>query len=82
VNYGGPNGFHALVEAAHNLGIDVVYNHLGPNDLDLRVFDGWNQNNLGGIYFYNDARCATPWGQRVQTTAAARCASSCATTAF
>jgi len=29
VNYGGPNGFHALVEAAHNLGIDVVYNHLG-----------------------------------------------------
>ena len=65
VNYGGPKGFHALVEAAHALGIavifDVVYNHLGPNDLDLWVFDGWSQNNLGGIYFYNDARCATPW---------------------
>src|SRR5690348_14706962 len=31
VNYGGPNGFHALVEAAHAQGIavifDVVYNH-------------------------------------------------------
>jgi hypothetical protein len=23
VNYGGPNGFHALVEAAHNLGIGI-----------------------------------------------------------
>ena len=66
VNYGGPNGFHALVEAAHNLRIavvfDVVYNHLGPNDLDLWVFDGWSQNNLGGIYFYNDTRCVTLWG--------------------
>ena len=66
VNYGGPDGLHALVGAAHDQGIavifDVVYNHLGPNDLDLWMFDGWTQNNLGGIYFYNDWRCATPWG--------------------
>jgi 1,4-alpha-glucan branching enzyme len=65
-NYGGPAGFQALVDAAHDQGIaiiyDVVYNHLGPNDLDLWQFDGWNQNGEGGIYFYNDWRRGTPWG--------------------
>ena len=35
--------------------LDVVYNHFGPSDLDLWRFDGWSENGLGGIYFYNDA---------------------------
>src|SRR5438045_1142817 len=68
-SYGGPNGFRRLVDAAHARGIavifDVVYNHLGPDDLDLWKFDGWSpsgRDDEGGIYFYNDWRNATPWG--------------------
>lgn len=64
--YGGPDGFKRFVKAAHALGIavilDVVYNHLGPSDLDLWRFDGWSENDKGGIYFYNDWRSNTPWG--------------------
>jgi 1,4-alpha-glucan branching enzyme len=64
--YGGPEAFQALVKAAHEHGIavvlDVVYNHFGPGDLALWQYDGWNQNNLGGIYFYNDWKAKTPWG--------------------
>jgi 1,4-alpha-glucan branching enzyme len=64
--YGGPEGLRAFVEAAHAAGIavilDVVYNHFGPSDLDLWQFDGWNENDMGGIYFYNDWRAETPWG--------------------
>ena len=41
---------------------DVVYNHFGPSDLDLWQFDGWRENDRGGIYFYNDHRAETPWG--------------------
>ena len=65
-DYGGPDGFAKLVDAAHGHGIavimDVVYNHLGPSDVDLWQFDGWHENDKGGIYFYNDHRSATPWG--------------------
>jgi 1,4-alpha-glucan branching enzyme len=65
-SYGGPNGFKEFVKAAHRLGLgvvlDVVYNHFGPSDLDLWQFDGWSENGLGGIYFYNDWRSETPWG--------------------
>lgn len=65
--YGGPDGLQAFVKAAHEHGIavilDVVYNHFGPSDLALWQFDGWNENGLGGIYFYNDWRAETPWGQ-------------------
>ena len=42
--------------------VDVVYNHLGPSDLDLWRFDGWAEGEWGGIYFYNDERAVTPWG--------------------
>ena len=42
--------------------LDVVYNHFGPSDLDLWRFDGWSENDGGGIYFYNDWRRETPWG--------------------
>jgi len=65
-DYGGPEGLAELVKQAHNAGIgvvmDVVYNHFGPSDVDLWQFDGWSENDKGGIYFYNDHRSATPWG--------------------
>ena len=64
--YGGADAFKALVKAAHEKGIavilDVVYNHFGPTDMDIWQFDGWNENDMGGIYFYNDWRATTPWG--------------------
>lgn len=64
--YGGPNAFKDFVRAAHASGfaviLDVVYNHFGPSDLDLWRFDGWRENDKGGIYFYNDHRSDTPWG--------------------
>ncbi|NJB85097.1 1,4-alpha-glucan branching enzyme [Lewinella marina] len=64
--YGGPDGLKRLVRAAHREGIavvlDVVYNHFGPSDLSLWQFDGWYENDKGGIYFYNDWRSSTPWG--------------------
>jgi 1,4-alpha-glucan branching enzyme len=66
--YGGRLEFLEFVKAAHKRGIgvilDVVYNHLGPSaSMDLWQFDGWSQNGKGGIYFYNDWRAETPWGE-------------------
>ena len=59
-SYGGPNGLRRLVDAAHQHGIaviyDVVYNHFGPNDLDLWRFDGWSEGDWGGIYRQRRAR--------------------------
>jgi 1,4-alpha-glucan branching enzyme len=67
ISYGGPLAFKQFIKRAHQEGIavilDVVYNHLGPSDLDLWQFDGWRENNRGGIYFYNDDRANTPWGE-------------------
>jgi 1,4-alpha-glucan branching enzyme len=64
--YGGVKGLKTFVREAHKRGIavliDVVYNHFGPTDMDLWQFDGWHENDKGGIYFYNDWRCQTPWG--------------------
>jgi len=64
--YGGPDAFKRFIKAAHEHGVavivDVVYNHLGPTDLDVWQFDGWSANGGGGIYFYNDERALTPWG--------------------
>ncbi len=64
--YGGRYKFLEFVNAAHKKGIavilDVVYNHLGPLSFDMWQFDGWSQDGKGGIYFYNDWRSATPWG--------------------
>ncbi len=64
--YGGPDAFKRFIRDAHGHGIavivDVVYNHLGPSDLDLWRFDGWADGEGGGIYFYNDGRAVTPWG--------------------
>ena len=66
--YGGRHGFMEFVKAAHARGmaviLDVVYNHFGPDDnLNLWQFDGWSENDKGGIYFYNDWRSSTPWGE-------------------
>jgi 1,4-alpha-glucan branching enzyme len=65
-SYGGPDAFKRFIKAAHGHGIavlvDVVFNHLGPSDLDLWQFDGWSANGGGGIYFYDDERAITPWG--------------------
>ena len=66
-DYGSPRNFREFVDRAHQLGIaviiDVVYNHFGPGDLDLWQFDGWSEDGKGGIYFYNDWRAQTPWGE-------------------
>lgn len=64
---GGPDAFKRFVKACHERGIavlmDVVHNHYGPSDLALWQFDGWSQNGLGGIYFYNEsAKAYTWWG--------------------
>lgn len=64
---GGPQGLQQFVKAAHQQGIavllDVVYNHFGPFDLDLWQFDGWSApGHRGGIFFYDDDRAVTPWG--------------------
>jgi 1,4-alpha-glucan branching enzyme len=69
-SYGGRQAFMEFVKAAHARGIgvvvDVVYNHLSPYPgLDLWQFDGWSENDKGGIYFYNDWRGDTPWGARL-----------------
>lgn len=64
--YGGPDAFKQFIRAAHEHGmavvVDVVHNHIGPSDLDLWRFDGWQEGEGGGIYFYNDHRADTPWG--------------------
>ncbi len=66
-SYGGPEGLKHFIFEAHIRGIavimDVVYNHFGPSETDLWQFDGWEENGLGGIYFYNDYRAKTPWGE-------------------
>ena len=62
-----PESRKRFIREAHKLGIavliDVVYNHFGPSDLNLWQFDGWSENGKGGIYFYNDHRSQTPWGE-------------------
>ena len=64
--YGTPTDMKDFVEACHSRGIavlvDVVYNHLGPSDLDMWQFDGWSTGGKGGIYFFQDWRSSTPWG--------------------
>ncbi|KAA3610914.1 MAG: DUF3459 domain-containing protein [Planctomycetota bacterium] len=65
-SYGGVWGLKNFIQEAHDRGIavliDVLYNHWGPNDLDMWRFDGWGLSTYGGIYFYNDWRAVTAWG--------------------
>jgi maltooligosyltrehalose trehalohydrolase len=57
-SYGGPEGLHRFVDAAHKLGLgvmlDVVYNHLGNEGNYLRQF---------GPYFTGVHK--TPWGDAI-----------------
>lgn len=65
--YGGRHGLLTFVKACHEKGlgviIDVVYNHFF-GESDLWRYDGWSENDRGGIYFFNDERGDTPWGGR------------------
>ena len=65
-SYGSPDELKHFVDEAHARGmavlIDVLYNHWGPSDMSVWQYDGWSENSLGGIYFYNDWRATTPWG--------------------
>ena len=60
-SYGGPEGLHRFVDAAHRFGLavvlDVVYNHLGPEGNVLGRF---------GPYFTDAYR--TPWGPAVNVS--------------
>ena len=64
--YGTPTDMRDFIDECHQRGIavliDVVYNHLGPSDLDMWQFDGWSTGGMGGIYFFQDWRASTPWG--------------------
>lgn len=65
-HYGGVDGLKEVVRRAHEQGLavllDITHNHYGPTDLDLWRYDGWSVGAWGGIYFYNDVRAQTPWG--------------------
>ena len=66
-SHGGPDALKRFVKACHENGLavlmDVVHNHYGPSDLEMWQYDGWSQNGLGGIYFYNESwKAATDWG--------------------
>lgn len=65
-SYGGRHGLMKFVRACHQRGIgviaDVVYNHFLSST--LWRYDGWYENDRGGIYFYNDERGDTPFGAR------------------
>lgn len=64
--YGSPAELKTLIKECHKRGmgvvLDVVFNHMGPDQLDMWRFDGWCENDLGGIWYYNDKRAETPWG--------------------
>ena len=64
--YGTPESLKRFIDEAHARGmavyLDILHNHWGPSDMDIWRFDGWSQGPWGGIYFYNDARAQTPWG--------------------
>ncbi len=67
--YGGVTGLKDFVKECHARDmavlLDVLYNHFGPSDLDLWEFDGWSEDDGGGIYFYNQSSLRdTPWGPR------------------
>jgi 1,4-alpha-glucan branching enzyme len=64
--YGGPDDFKLFIDECHKNGIavilDLVYNHAGPDNLDIWQFDGWSEDGKGGLYFYQDYKAQTPWG--------------------
>lgn len=69
-SYGTNIDFKHFIKAVHAKGIaillDVVYNHWGSDGLETALWqiDGWSQAGGGGIYFYNDWRRHTNFGDR------------------
>lgn len=63
---GGAKAFANLINVAHSNDIAVIigidFSHFDTSDPNLWQFDGWSENGKGGIYFYNDERSSTPWG--------------------
>ncbi|MGD2017652.1 MAG: alpha-amylase family glycosyl hydrolase [Planctomycetota bacterium] len=64
--YGDVEDVKRFVQEAHDRGmgvtLDVLYNHLGPNDIPHWQFDGSFPGRTGGNYFYDDFNAQTPWG--------------------
>ena len=64
--YGTPDELKYFIDEAHERGIavlaDLVFSHIGPNDMDIWQYDGAGPDGRGGIYFYDDDRANTPWG--------------------
>ena len=83
-SYGHPDDLKALVRAAHEAGIavlvDVVYNHLGPSDLDIWRFDGWSRTARAASTSTRTTAPPPHGATPGPTTAVPRCAPSCATT--
>ena len=81
--YGGPDAFKRFIREAHEHGIavivDVVYNHLGPSDLDLWRFDGWAEGEAAGSTSTTTSAASRPGARPAPTTGEARSARSCAT---
>ena len=80
----GPDAFKRFIRDAHAHGIavivDVVYNHLGPSDLDLWRFDGWARGRRRrDLLLQRRAGRHAVGRDPARTTAAARSARSCAT---
>jgi 1,4-alpha-glucan branching enzyme len=67
-HYGEERSVQQFVKEANRRGIavifDVVYNHLGPDNLGdcFWRFDGSSVGDYGGIYFYQDQRAHTAFG--------------------
>lgn len=63
--YGTPDEFKAFVDAAHSHGlaviVDVVLHHGAVDGNALWNYDGWAENNNGGIYHENAPD--TEWGR-------------------
>ena len=47
----------ARLEHLKRLGVNAI------QIMPLSPFDGWSEEGKGGIYFYNDDRACTPWGE-------------------
>ncbi len=68
--YGRTSSLKTFIKAAHQRGmaviLDVVYSHWGPEGLDqtLGRFDGFFLPGKQGIYFYQDDRSLTDFGER------------------
>jgi 1,4-alpha-glucan branching enzyme len=67
-SYGGPEGLKKFVQACHARKIavilDVVYNHLAPDNLLVRFGGAQGDGFRDGVYFYGDNREDSGFGPR------------------